>query len=290
MNNMSIPKKKNNPYMFFVIPLYIFTILFVLSPMVYILILSFLSIDDNKNIILKLSLENFANLFKPIYLKTFWESIKLAFISTFFVCIIGYPVGYFMSRLSNKYKNICIMLIMIPFWTNSLIRLYGWISVFRANGTLDNILMFFGITDEPLKALYTYPAVVVGMVYALLPFMIFSVYSSAEKLDWSLMEASRDLGASPLKAFFTVAFKLTLPGLLSGVILTFVPSMGLFFIADLLGGNKIVLVGTLIQEQLLSANNAPFAAALAIALLILTSLMIFGYKKLFKTKDLEGVV
>ena len=128
------------------------------------------------------------------------------------------------------------------------------------------------------------------MVYALLPFMIFSVYSSAEKLDFSLVEAARDLGASPLRAFFTVSFKLTLPGLLSGVVLTFVPSMGLFFIADILGGNKVVLVGNLIQEQLMKTHNWPFAAALSVALLLLTTLILFLYRKISGVKDLEGLV
>ena len=119
-----------------------------------------------------------------------------------------------------------MLLLMIPFWTSSLIRLYGWIIIFRAGGVLDSVLMALHITSEPLKVLYTYPAVVVGMVYALLPFMIFAVYSSAEKLDFSLVEAARDLGASPMKAFLTVSLKLTLPGLLSGVVLTFVPQHG----------------------------------------------------------------
>ena len=128
------------------------------------------------------------------------------------------------------------------------------------------------------------------MVYALLPFMIFSVYSSAEKLDFSLVEAARDLGASPMKAFLTVSLKLTLPGLLSGVVLTFVPSMGLFFIADILGGNKVVLVGNLIQEQLMKAHNWPFAAALSVVLLVLTTVIIWLYRKLSGVKDLEGIV
>ena len=154
----------------------------------------------------------------------------------------------------------------------------------------DKLLMGLHITDGPLKLLYTYPAVVVGMVYALVPFMIFSVYSSAEKLDFSLVEAARDLGASPMKAFLTVSLKLTLPGLLSGVVLTFVPSMGLFFIADILGGNKVVLVGNLIQEQLMKAHNWPFAAALSVALLLLTTLIIFLYRKISGVKDLEGLV
>ena len=171
-------------------------------------------------------------------------------------------------------KKRMMLILMIPFWTNSLSRLYGWIIIFRSGGTLDSILMGLGLTDGPLKLLYTYPAVLVGMVYVLLEFMILAVYSSAEKMDWSLVEAARDLGASPAAAFFTVTFKLTLPGLLSGVILTFIPSMGLFFIADILGGNKIVLVGSMIQDQLMKAHNWPFAAALSVILMVMTSLMI----------------
>jgi DNA-binding YbaB/EbfC family protein len=160
-----------------------------------------------------------------------------------------------MGRMNQKWKKRMLLLILIPFFTSALIRLYGWIIVFRSNGVLDKILMGLDITSKPLKLLYTYPAVVVGMIYALMPFMILAVYSSAEKLDYSLVEAARDLGASPWKAFWTVSFKLTLPGLLSGVVLTFVPSMGLFFIADLLGGNKIVLVGNVIQEQMTKAQE-----------------------------------
>ena len=150
--------------------------------------------------------------------------------------------------------------------------------------------MALGLTEKPLKLLYSYPAVVVGMIYALLPFMILSVYSSAEKLDYSLVEAAKDLGASSWTAFWTVSFKLTLPGVLSGVILTFVPSMGLFYIADILGGNKIVLVGSVIQEQMTKGRNQPFAAALSAVLLILTMLMINVYKKVAGTSELEGLV
>ena len=194
-----------------------------------------------------------------------------------------------MAKLSSVWKKRMMALLMIPFWTSALIRLYGWIIIFRSNGVLDSVLMGLGITKDPLKLLYTYPAVVVGMVYALLPFMILSVYSSAEKMDWSLVEAARDLGASPMKAFLTVTLKLTLPGLLSGVVLTFVPSMGLFFIADILGGNKVVLVGSIIQEQLTKGRNWPFAAALSVVLMIMTSLIIGIYRKVTNTKDLEGL-
>ena len=183
-----------------------------------------------------------------------------------------------------------MLALMIPFWTSSLIRLYGWIVVLRSGGTLDKLLMALGLAQKPLRLLYTYPAVVVGMVYALVPFMILAVYSSVEKLDWSLVEAARDLGASAPQAFFTVTLKLTLPGLLSGVILTFIPSMGLFFIADILGGNKVVLVGSLIQDQLTQARNWPFAAALSVVLMVLTSLMIWFYRRVTHVKDLEGIL
>ncbi len=177
--------------------------------------------------------------------------------------------------------------IMVPFWTSSLIRIYGWLIVLQAKGILNGILQAIGLIDEPLKILYTYPAVLVGMVYALLPFMILAVYSSVEKMDWSLVEAARDLGASPAKAFLTVTLKLTLPGLMSGIILTFVPSMGLFFIADILGGNKIVLVGSLIQDQLTRGSNWPFAAALAMVLTIMTTLLI-GLNRMILQGNEEG--
>lgn len=273
-----------------VLPLYVFTLLFVLGPIVYMIVLSFLTRAETWGVLPEFTLQNYKNIAEPAYLETFWESIKLALTSTVLVILIGYPFGYFMAKLTAKWKKRTMMLLMIPFWTSSLIRLYGWIIIFRAGGILDKLLMALHVTEKSVKILYTYPAVVVGMVYALLPFMIFAVYSSAEKLDFSLVEAARDLGASPMKAFLTVSLKLTLPGLLSGVVLTFVPSMGLFFIADILGGNKVVLVGNLIQEQLMKTHNWPFAAALSVALLALTSLFMFLYRKLSGVKDLEGLV
>ena len=174
--------------------------------------------------------------------------------------------------------------------TSALMRMYGWIIIFRSNGLLDKLLMGPGITEDPLKLLYSYPAVLVGMVYSLLPFMILSVYSSTDKMDWSLVEASRDLGATRLQAFLTVTVKMTLPGIMSGIVLVFIPSMGLFFIADILGGGKVMLVGNLIQNQLNNGRDWPFAAALSVVLMIFTSVMIWLYRKVTKVKDLEGLL
>ena len=271
------------------LPLYIFTIVFVVCPLIYMVSLSFATPSRGFGVTWKFTLDNYRNILEPVYLNTFVESLKLAFTSTIVIALIGYPFGYFMARLPEHRKKKAQLLLSTPFWVNSLIRLYGWIIILQNKGVLNYILKKAGIIEKPLKLLYSYPAVVVGMVYVLLPFMILSVYSSAEKLDWQLLEAARYLGASRWNAFWTVAFPLTIPGLLSGVILTFIPSMGLFFIADILGGNKIVLVGSLIQEQMTRVGDWPFAAALAVIMMVLTSLMIALYKKITNVKELEGI-
>ncbi len=286
----SVTKSSQKSNWLLLAPIYIFTILFVGLPILYMFLLSFLSRAKVWGVDFTFTLDNYKRILEPLYLDMFRESFQLAFLSTAMIALLGYPYGYFMARMNAVWKKRMMLLIMIPFWTSSLIRLYGWIIMFRSNGVLDKVLMGIGLTEKPLKLLYTYPAVVVGMVYALLPFMILSVYSSAEKMDWTLVEASRDLGASAFKAFWTVTFKLTLPGLFSGVVLTFIPSMGLFFIADILGGNKIVLVGSVIQEQLTKGRNLPFAAALSAVLMVLTSLMIRLYRKVTGTTELEGLV
>lgn len=283
-------KRDNRRALFSVLPMWIFTIIFVAGPLIYMFVLSFLKRTDTWGQYSGVTLDNYKDILEPIYLSTFVESFKLAFLSTAIIIVLGYPFGYFIARLSPKWKKRMLFLQMIPFWTNSLIRLYGWIIIFRANGVLDKVLMALHIIEKPLKLLNTYPAVVVGMVYVLLPTMILSVFSSTEKMDWQLLEAARDLGASSFTAFRTVTLPLTMPGLLSGVVLTFVPSMGLFFIADILGGNKVVLVGNLIQEQMMKAHNVPFAAALSVVLLLFTSLMMFIYRKVTKASELEGLI
>lgn len=273
-----------------ILPMYIFSILFVLGPLLYMIALSFATNHEGIGVTFRFTLENFKKMADPVYVGTFVQSFQVAIMTTILVVVIGYPFGYFMAKQSKRGKRLLMFLIMVPFWTSSLLRMYGWIIVLQAKGIVNTVLIRLGLIRVPIKILYSYPAVLIGMVYALLPFMILSVYSSVEKMDWTLVEAAKDLGASNWKAFSTVTLKLTLPGLLSGVILTFIPSMGLFFIADILGGNKIVLVGSLIQDQLGRGGNWPFAAALSVVLMILTSLMIYLYRRITHIKDLEGVI
>lgn len=285
MYKMKAKKKKHIGRKTAVAPLYLFTTIFVLVPLIYMVVLSFLTKGDVWGVVGEFTLDNYKKIVEPVYLKTFAESIKLAFVSTFFVVVLGFPCGYWMAKLSERGQKRMMVLIALPFLTNSLLRLFGWVIVFRSNGLLDKLLMAIGLTEKPLKLLYSYPAVVVGMIYALLPFMILSVYSGAEKMDWSVVEAARDLGASKFKAFWTVTFPMTLPGLLSGVVLTFVPTMGLFFIADILGGNKVVLIGSVIYTAMTKERDWPFAAALAVVLMLLTSLMLYLSRRFSKVND-----
>jgi len=281
--------KKIREHLFF-LPLAIFTIAFIVGPLLYMIIISFMRRSGSWGIEAVFSFQNYARILEPVYLDTFRQSIKLAFISTFTVIITGYPFGYFMARLEPRWRSRVMLLLIIPFWTSALMRLYGWIIMFRANGTLDFALMRLHITREPLRLLYTYPAVVTGMIYGLLPFMIYSVFVSAEKIDRGLVEAARIMGANRVQAFLTISLPLTMPGLFSGVILTFIPSMGLYFIADILGGNKVVLVGNLIRDQLLNVHDWPFAAAISVVLMILTSFFLYLYRLVTHSGKLEGLV
>ncbi len=273
----------------FTLPMILFVIAFVVLPLIYVFVLSFLSRDVLWGVSNEFTFDNYIKILDPVYLNTFATSFQLAICTTFLAILIGYPFGYFMGRLPTKKRKLVSMLIIVPFWTNALVRIYGWMVIMRADGVINTLLINLGLIDRPLKLLYSYGAVLVGMVYSLLPFMILPVYSSVEKMDWSLVEASRDLGASSWKAFWTVTFKLTLPGLLSGFVLVFVPSIGLFFISDLLGGSKILLVGNLIKNQLLQARDWPFGAALAVVMMAMTLTTIIIYRKVTKS-DLEGIV
>ena len=274
----------------FLAPMYIFTVIFLIGPFLYMLVLSFLTRAETWGVVNEFTMRNYRRILEPLYFSTFVESVKLAVLVTVLVAALGYPFGYFMAKLPPRRRGLMLMLVMIPFYTSSLMRLYGWIIVLRANGLLDKLLIALHITSKPLKILYTYPAVAVGMVYALLPFMMLSVYSSVEKMDWALVEAARDLGAGSAGAFLTVTLPLTMPGLMTGVILTFVPSMGLFFVADILGGNKIVLVGNVIQEQLMKVHDQPFAAAMSVILMLMMTVMIWLYRRITGSGEMEGMI
>lgn len=271
------------------LPMYLWSIVFVFVALLYVIGLSFLSRGEIMGVTGEVTLSNYARLASPDYVKVLLQSLKLAALTTAICIVVGYPFGYLMARLSPVARSVVMLLIIVPFWTNALIRIYGWRILLMGNGPINTVLMNLGLIQEPLKLLYTDGAVLLGMVYALIPFMILPTFTTVDKLDFSVVEAARDLGASPLHAFFTVTVPLTLPGLMAGCVLVFIPSMGLFFLNDLLGGSKSVLAGGLIQ-QLINSRDLPMAAALSVLLLAVTGAVIAVYRKVGGTRRYEHVL
>ena len=254
------------------LPLYLWTVLFVLAAMGYVIALSLQGRGELIGVSGQWTLDNYARLREPQYFQVLVNSLRLAALTTLFCALIGYPFGYLMARLKPASRSIVTMLLVVPFWTNSLIRIYGWRILLIGNGPINTLLMNLGWIQQPLKLLNTEGAVFLGMVYALVPFMILPSSTAVEKLDDSVVEAARDLGASPLHAFFTVTVPLTLSGLM------FIPSTGLFFLNDLLGGSKTMLAGNLIQS-LMKSRDLPMASALSVLMLAVTGAVIALYRR-----------
>lgn len=268
------------------LPMYLWTITFVFVALLYLIGLSFLSRGEMVGVSNEVTLANYLRLAAPEYLNVLLLSLKLAAETTVICALVGYPFGYLVARLNPRARAVVLLIVIVPFWTNALIRIYGWRILLLANGPLNTFLMNVGIIQQPLKLLYTDGAVLLGMVYALLPFMILPTFTTVDKLDYATVEAARDLGASPIHAFFTVTLPLTLSGLMAGCVLVFIPSMGLFFLNDLLGGSKSVLAGGLIQ-QLINSRDLPMAAALSVLLLSVTGAVIAVYRRLGGSGDLS---
>lgn len=278
-------KKKGVPLS--VLPMYIWTAAFILLPLAYILVVSLLTPDRMNGAVLPFTIENYARIADPAILDVFVRSFRLALETTVICFVVGYPFAYCMARLEGQLRNVIMLLVMIPSWTNSLLRTYGWIILLRGNGLFSGLMT--GLTGEAPSLLYTYGATLLGMAYSMLPFMILPAYSSISKLERPVLEAARDLGAGKVRTFFSVTLPLSLPGVLSGCVLVFVPSMGMFFISDLMGGAKVSLLGNLINMQIHTARNLPFAAALSIVMLLFAILFIAVYRKCTGKSELEGI-
>ena len=211
------------------------------------------------------TLDSFAKALEPTYLAILGNSLLIATITTVLALALGYPTAYAIARLPRRWRTVALVLVVLPFWSNFLIRTYAWIVLLNSEGPINQALVNLGVVGAPLELLYNRGAVVVGLLYAYLPLMILPVYASIERVDPQLQEAARNLGAGRLRAFVDVTLPLTLPGTLIGAIFVFVPSMGNFIVPELLGGGKTVMVGNLIRDQFLEARNWPFGAVLALS-------------------------
>ena len=268
-------KKTNLP----LVLLAVWTLALVLFPLLYVLLMSFLTRGESFGVEYTLTLDNYRRLLEPQYYGIYASSLRVAVLTTLFTLLLGYPFAWFLSRQSPRLRSVLLLLVIIPFWTSALMRTYGWMILLRNRGLINNLLMGLGIIERPIKMLNTPGAVLAGMTYSLLPFMILSVYTSVEKLDRSLIEAARDLYASPLKVFFSVILPQTVPGILSGCILVFIPAAGMYFISDLLGGGSSMLLGNLINNQLTTSRDWPFGAALSMLLIGITFLTMGVYRR-----------
>lgn len=262
-------------------PLILWTLLFVGATILYVIALSFLKRNpDGYGVIMEFTLDNYARLFNASYLEVFRRTLTLAVETTLICVTLGYPFGYFMARAPKRWRTALMLLVIVPFWTNALIRIYGWRILLMGDGPINSALKALGLIEKPLKLMNTHGAMLLGMVYGLIPFMILPVYTSVEKMDWNMVDAGRDLGAHPARVFMTITLPMTAPGLLTGCVLVFVPSLALFFMSDLLGGPNDILIGNLVQDQLLKSRDWPFAAALSVVLLIITWLIMTIYRRL----------
>ena len=260
-------------------PVTLVLVFLVAVPLVYVGVMSFCSIDEYYNVVFKFSTENYVRLLNADYLKIYGQSLVVALITTVLCILIGYPFSYLIARTKSKRKTLLYMLVIIPFWTNSLIRIYGWRTFLGTNGWLNELLQFLHLTGEPVDFLFKQGTTVLGMVYCLVPFMILPLYTAIEKLDGSLLEASADLGARPFATFFQVILPLTSSGIFSGSIMVFIPCLGYFFVADILGGGNSDVIGNLIERQFQSGNNWPLGAALSIILIVMTLVLVKLYQK-----------
>lgn len=235
---------------------------------------------EDGRLLISISLENYAYLWEDsLYIVAYLNSIKIAFFSTVFALLIGYPMAYVIARSSDQWRNILLMLVVLPFWTSFLLRVYAWIGFLKGNGLVNALLLKLGLINEPLIMLQTDFAVYVGIVYTYLPFMILPLYANLTKLDTTLLEAAEDLGASKLTSFLTVTLPLSVPGIIAGSMLVFIPAIGEFVIPALLGGPDTLMIGKVLWTEFFNNRDWPVASAVATAMLVLLVLPIMWMRR-----------
>jgi spermidine/putrescine transport system permease protein len=280
-------------------PTLLWMIVLLIIPLLLTLVISFGTRSPDGGVTYAFSLENYIRLagydttcdtgaaacFDPIYVQILSRSLSLAFWTTVWVILLAYPLAYFIARAHPVRRNTFLFLVLIPLWTNFVIRVYAWMMLLRKEGVINLVIGWIAtrlhMPFQPLEMLYTPGAVLVGMIYEFLPFMILPIFTSLEKIDNSLYEAAADLGANPIKTFLRVTLPLSMPGVVAGTILVFIPVMGTFIVSDILGGRQVILVGNLIQRQFLDARDPTFGSAASLILMIMTLVVTYFYTRKF---------
>ncbi len=260
-------------------PANLYLFVFMVLPLILVGGLSFLSRGTYGQVEFTFSISNYTRLLDPLYGKILWYSLLVGVATTIASLVIGYPLAYYIARAPARHRSLLLFLVLLPFWTNFIIRIYAWIMILRAGGFLDAFLQWAHISSQPLQLLYTPTAVMIGMIYEFLPFMVLPLYTSLEKIENAVLEAAADLGAPPVRVFLRITLPLSLPGMIAGTILVFIPAMGMFVIPDLMGGAKTILIGNVIRNQFLTARDWPFGAAASMVLMLLTMVFTFYYAR-----------
>ena len=272
--------KKKKSYLAY--PYVLWSTLFIVVPL---LLIVFFAFTVKEGGVTKFSLDNFKRLMDPMYAKVFTRSVVLAGQSTVLCLLIGYPVAYIISRKPESRKGMLIMLFILPMWMNFLLRTYAWLAILGKNGLLNNFLTMIGL--NPIEILYTNSAILLGMVYNFLPFMVLPIFTSLSKMDQDLVNAAHALGAGKITAFIKVIFPLSMPGVISGITMVFMPAVSTFVISQLLGGGKQMLIGNFIEQQFTTFGNWNFGSAVSIVMMILI-LICMALTSKFSDKDEEG--
>lgn len=267
------------------LPYLLWTFIFTVVPLLFIVYFSFKVKDGNT-----FTYSNYSKFFSGLYIKVIYNSIKLAFIATTLCLLIGFPCAYVLSNIKdNKKRTIYVLLFIIPLWTNFLLRTYSWMGIFREQGVINQLLLYLGLIKVPLKFLYNDYAVVAGMVYNFLPFMVLPIYTAIINIDREYIDVARDLGAKGRELFLKIIIPLSFSGIISGCIMVFMPSVTTFIISDLLGGSQKILVGNLIQREFLQSRNWESGSAISIIMLIIIFITLMIFKKFVSNKNEDAI-
>ncbi|MDQ0091121.1 spermidine/putrescine transport system permease protein [Paenibacillus anaericanus] len=270
-----------------VLPVILWLCLFLVVPMLIVVGISFMGRDDLGNVVLDFNMESYSRFFDPLYLGIYWDTIVLSVLTTGLCLLLSYPLAYYIANAGPKMQTWGLVLITIPFWINFLIRTYAWVLLLRTQGVVNNLLLDFGLIQEPLQMLYTKGAVLLGMVYTFIPFMVLPLYVALDQMDKKLLEAASDLGASRWKSFWHITLPQTKSGIMTGSVLVYVSTTGMFVVTDILGGSKSSMISNIIQSQFLGARNWPFGSALSVIFVITSLIMIALFNRALTSKHMK---
>lgn len=283
----TIETRKTKSLLVLLLPGTAWLLVFFVAPLLIVLVYSFLERGTYGGVNWSFTLRNYQRLADEIYLRVLWRSLWLAFTTTVACLLIGYPLAFFIATRHERWRNALLLLMIIPFWTNFLVRTYAWIVLLRGEGVINFTLQSLQLINEPLNLLFTPFAVTVGLIYGYLPFMVLPLYATIERFNFSLVEAAQDLGANDIRTFVRVVLPLTMRGIVAGSLLVFIPTLGDFVTPDLLGGAKTLMVSNLIQNQFLRARHWPFGSALSIVLMVIVLVLAMVYFRMSNRQDLE---